>query len=65
MACLAAAITGLAGGVEGTAVGGGAVAGDVAELAAGVALHGLSLAVAREVVGAAALVAGRGAVDVG
>jgi hypothetical protein len=33
----------------------------VAELAAGVALHGLSLAVASEVVGTAALVAGGGA----
>jgi hypothetical protein len=46
---------------ERAAVGSGAVARDVTELAAGVALHGLSLAVTGEVVGAAALVAGRGA----
>jgi len=61
VASLATAVAGLAGGVEGSAVGSGAVAGDVAKLAAGVALHGLSLAVAGEVVGTAALVASRGA----
>ena len=65
MAGLAAAVASLASSVEGAAVGSGAVARDVAELAAGVALHGLSLAVARKVVWSAALVAGGGAVDVG
>lgn len=59
MASLAALVAGLASRVERAAVGGGAVARDVAELATGVALHGLGLAVAGEVVGAAALVAGR------
>lgn len=59
MASLAALVAGLAGSVERAAVGGRAVAGDVAQLAAGVALHGLRLAVARKMVGAAALVAGR------
>lgn len=58
MAGLAALVAGLSGRVEGTAVGGGAVARDVTELAAGVALHGLSLAITGEVVGATALVAG-------
>ncbi len=58
VAGLTALVAGLAGSVEGTAVGGGAVAGDVTELAAGVALHGLSLAIAGKVVGATALVAG-------
>lgn len=48
----------LPGGAERATVGGGAVAGDVAQLAAGVALHGLSLAVTGEVVGTATLVAG-------
>lgn len=61
VASLSALVAGLAGGVEGATVGRGAVARDVAELAAGVALHGLSLTVTREVVGATALVAGRGA----
>lgn len=60
MAGLTALVASLASGVEGTAVGGGAVAGDVAELAAGVALHGLSLAITGKVVGATALVAGGG-----
>lgn len=59
VASLGTLVADLAGGAEGAAVGGSAVAGDVAELAAGVALHGLSLAVTGEVVGAAALVAGR------
>lgn len=58
MTSLTAAVASLAGSVEGAAVGGSAVARDVAELAAGVALHGLSLAVAGKVVGATALVAG-------
>lgn len=54
---LAAAVAGLAGRVQGTAVGGGAVARDVTELATGVTLHGLRLAVAGVVVRTAALVA--------
>jgi len=58
VASLATAVAGLAGGVEGSAVGSSAIAGNVAELATGVALHGLSLAVPCEVVGTAALVAG-------
>ena len=49
--------------VRGGAVGSGAVARDVAELAARVALHGLSLAIAREVVRTSALVASRLAVS--
>lgn len=60
MTSLAAAVAGLASGVEGAAVRGRAVAGDVTELAAGIALHGLSLAVAGEVVWPTALVAGGG-----
>lgn len=43
--------------VDWTTVGSSAVARDVTELAAGVAFHGLSLAVAGEVVGTTALVA--------
>lgn len=58
MTSLTAAVASLASGVEGAAVRSGAVARDVAELAAGVALHGLSLAITGEVVGATALVAG-------
>jgi hypothetical protein len=58
VARLAAAVAGLACGIQGTAVGGSAVARDVAQLSARVALHGLGLAVARKVVGATALVAG-------
>ncbi|KAH7030710.1 uncharacterized protein B0I36DRAFT_113135 [Microdochium trichocladiopsis] len=57
---LAALVAGLASSVQRTAVGSSAVAGDVAELAASIALHGLSLAVARKVVGTTALVAGGG-----
>lgn len=57
VAGLAAAVAGLASSVQRATVGSGAVARDVAELSAGVALHGLSLAVAGKVVGAAALVA--------
>jgi hypothetical protein len=60
VASLGTLVADLTGGAEGAAVGGGAVARDVAELAAGVALHGLSLAITGEVVGATALVAGRG-----
>jgi len=55
---LAALIAGLASSVKGTAVGGGAVSGDVAELAASVALHSLGLAITSEVVRTTALVAG-------
>ena len=61
MAGLGALVADLTGGAEGTTVGRGAVTRDVAELAAGVALHGLSLAVTCEVVGTTALVAGCGA----
>lgn len=57
MASLATPVAGLASSVKRTAVRGRAVTGDVTELAAGVALHGLSLAVTSEVVRAAALVA--------
>jgi hypothetical protein len=57
VAGLTALIARLAGRVERTAVGSSAVAGDVAKLAASIALHGLSLAVAGKVVGTTALVA--------
>lgn len=59
VASLTALVASLASSVERAAVGRGAVARDVSKLAAGVALHGLSLAVASEVVGATALVASR------
>jgi hypothetical protein len=58
VASLAAAVAGLARGVERASVRSRAVAGDVPQLSAGVALHSLSLAVARKVVGSTALVAG-------
>lgn len=58
VASLTTLIAGLAGSVERASVGSGAIAGDVAELAAGIALHGLSLAITGKVVGATALVAG-------
>ncbi|PVI06662.1 hypothetical protein DM02DRAFT_724010 [Periconia macrospinosa] len=58
VARLAASVAGLAGSVERAAVRSSAVARDVTKLAASVALHGLSLAVASKVVGSAALVAG-------
>lgn len=61
MASLAALVASLASSVQRTAVGRGAVTRDVAELATSVALHGLSLAIPREVVRASALVAGGGA----
>jgi hypothetical protein len=57
VASLAAPVAGLSSSVERTAVRGRAVTGDVTELAASVALHGLSLAVASEVVRATTLVA--------
>ncbi len=59
---LSALVASLPSRVRRAAVRSRAVARDVAQLAASVALHGLSLAVASEVVGAAALVARRGAV---
>lgn len=58
VAGLGALVADLAGGAERAAVGSSAVTRDVAELAAGVALHGLGLAVTGEVVGTTALVAG-------
>lgn len=61
VASLGTLVADLTGGAEGTTVRSGAVTRDVAELAAGVALHGLSLAVTGEVVGTTALVAGCGA----
>lgn len=58
MADLAAPVAGLAGRIgERAAVGRGAVARDVSQLAAGVALHGLGLAVPSKVVRPSALVA--------
>lgn len=57
VASLTASVAGLACSVERTTVRGRAVTGDVTKLAASVALHGLSLAVTSEVVGATALVA--------
>ena len=54
----AAVVADLASGVQGPAVGGGAVVGDMTKLAAGIALHGLRLAVTGVVVGATALEAG-------
>lgn len=58
---LRALVAHLAGGAQRAAVGGGAVARDVAQLTTGIALHGLSLAVTGKVVGTAALVASRSA----
>lgn len=60
VASLGTLVADLTGGAEGTTVRGGAVTRDVAELAAGVALHGLSLAVTGEVVGTTTLVTGCG-----
>lgn len=51
VACLAAFT------VDGAAVGGSTIAGDVTKLSTSVAFHGLGLAVPGEVVGSAALVA--------
>lgn len=51
MSLLPASITGLSGSAERTSVRGRAVTRNMAKLAAGVALHGLSLAVARVMVG--------------
>lgn len=58
VASLTALVAGLASSVQRAAVRGSAVTGDVTELATSVALHGLSLAVASEVVRSTALVAG-------
>jgi hypothetical protein len=58
VASLTAAVARLTSRVERTAVRGRAVTGDMAELAAGVALHGLSLTIAGKVVGASTFVAG-------
>ncbi|KEQ57968.1 uncharacterized protein M437DRAFT_60492, partial [Aureobasidium melanogenum CBS 110374] len=55
---LAASVASLAGSVERATVGSSALARDVAELAASITLHGLSLAITSEVVGTTALVAG-------
>ena len=57
MARLAAAVARLSSSVQGSTIGRSTVTGDVAELATGVALHGLSLAVTSKVVGPATLVA--------
>lgn len=54
---LATLVADLAGLAQRATVGGGAVTGDVTKLAAGIALHGLGLAVAGEVVGTTTLVA--------
>ena len=61
MTGLTAAVASLSSRVERATVRGRAVAGDVTQLAAGVALHGLGLAIARKVVRSTALVAGGGA----
>lgn len=55
---LTALVASLASGVQRATVGSGAVPRDVAELAAGVAFHGLSLAIPGKVVRTTALVAG-------
>jgi len=59
---LTTAVARLAGLVERSAVRCGAVPADVAELAASIALHGLGLAITREVVRSSTLVAGRSTV---
>ena len=56
--CLATTVTGLSGGVEWSTIGCGAVARDVTEFAASIALHGLRLTVTSEMIGSSALVAG-------
>ena len=65
MSSLTAPVARLASLVERSTVRGRAVPGDVSKLAASIALHGLSLAVASKVVRAAALVACRCAVVAG
>lgn len=59
VAGLAALVACFASRVQGTAVRGGAVAGDMAQLATSIALHCLSLAVPSKVIRPTALVAGR------
>jgi hypothetical protein len=60
VANLAASVAGLATfAVQWTAIGGSAVARDVAKFSASIAFHGLSLAIARVMVGSSALVARR------
>lgn len=54
---LAAAVARLSGSIQWATVGGGTVAGDVTQLAAGVTLHGLGLTITGEVVGSTAFVA--------
>jgi len=58
VARVAAAVASLTRRVQRSAVGRGTIARDVTELATGVALHGLGLAIAGVVIGASALVAG-------
>jgi len=62
MASLTTSVARLASRVQWATVGSSAVAGNVTKLSAGIALHGLSLAIAGEVVRAAAFITGRGAV---
>jgi hypothetical protein len=62
---LTALIASLASSVQGAAVGGSAIPGDVTELATSIALHGLSLAITGKVVGATTLVASSRARAVG
>ncbi len=57
MASLSALVAGLASGVERPTIGSRAVARNVSELAAGIALHSLSLAITGKVIRAAALIA--------
>ena len=63
MSGFSTAVAGLSGGVKRAPVRGCAIFRDVAEFAAGVAFHGLGLAIAGEVVRSAAFVAGRCAVS--
>lgn len=58
MAGLTTLVAGLTRSVQRAAIGGGTISRDVAELAAGIAFHGLCLAIAGKVVRATALVAG-------
>jgi hypothetical protein len=59
MTSLATLVARLTDRVQGTTVGGGAVAGDMAQLATSIALHCLSLAVPSKVIRPTALIAGR------
>lgn len=61
MSGLVASVASLSSRVERTTTGRSALLADVAKFATGIALHGLRLAVTGEVVGPAALVAGRSA----